>query len=265
MPKAVELPINVMVIVVIAVIILLALVAMYFTGFSPFSKTVGIEGVRGDACRRLVQENGCRVTTNSITISGFDANRNNVISGGSSWDWDDTVMTVAQKCGITATGAGASDDNLASLCKCYYSLSSENACKSLCGCAGGGFSAGGGGGGGGGGGSCDSCASLGKQCGDWPDGCGVILNCGTCSGATPLCDPNGQCTANINCHWVKTCCGGSVTHPFVPNPPSCTLNCHDTFGSPILEEHCGPTGCVGGTCIGGNARCTIPIDYDACS
>jgi hypothetical protein len=37
-----------------------------------------------------------------------------------------------------------------------------------------------------------TCQSLGKQCGTWPDGCGGILNCGTCpSGYT--CNPNGQC------------------------------------------------------------------------
>lgn len=39
-----------------------------------------------------------------------------------------------------------------------------------------------GGGGSGGGGSClpVSCASLGKNCGSLPDGCGGTLNCGNC-------------------------------------------------------------------------------------
>jgi hypothetical protein len=133
--KGVELPINTMVIIVLAVIILLALVAMYFSGFSPFSTAVGIEGVRGDACRRLVQENGCRVASYTITITGFDANKNNNMSAGKSWDWNDTAMSTALKCGTTATGPTASQDNLAALCNCYYGLTNESTCRGLCGCS----------------------------------------------------------------------------------------------------------------------------------
>jgi hypothetical protein len=213
MSKAVELPINVMVIIVIAVIILLALVAMYFTGFSPFSTAVGLEGVRGDACRRLVQENGCRVETNEIEINGFDANKDNLMGAaetGSGWDWETSV------CGDASNG-----DNLASFCACYYSLSSENACKSLCGCAGGGFSSGGGSAPV----SCIFCTAwVDGACGG--DGCtaterqqtrnyGVPAGCNSCPDGLGLsrCIPDATCNLGplpcTSCTaWVDGACGG---------------------------------------------------------
>ena len=40
-----------------------------------------------------------------------------------------------------------------------------------------------------------SCASLGKQCGSWSDGCGGTLNCGTCQSGY-YCSSNGQCIQN---------------------------------------------------------------------
>jgi hypothetical protein len=129
--KGVELPINTMVIVVLAVIILLALVAMYFSGFGPFSTAVGLEGVRGDACRRLVQENGCRVSTSTIGISDYDANKNNKMGTteiNTGWTWG----TGGSVCGQFAAGDG---DNLASLCNCTYGLTTETACRGLCGCS----------------------------------------------------------------------------------------------------------------------------------
>jgi len=102
--RGVELPINTMVIVVLAVIILLALVAMYFSGFGPFSTAVGLEGERGDACRRLVQENGCRVATSDITTPGFDANKNNSMNTGKRIAW---IPSTDCNGGATTT----SDDN----------------------------------------------------------------------------------------------------------------------------------------------------------
>jgi hypothetical protein len=50
--------------------------------------------------------------------------------GGTSWNWDDGVMSPAQKCGSAAT----SEDNLAALCRCYYTRTTEDECKKLCGC-----------------------------------------------------------------------------------------------------------------------------------
>jgi hypothetical protein len=130
MSKAVELPINAMIIIVIAVIILLALVAMYFAGFGPFSTAVGIEGVRGAACRVLVQEKGCREGTVNVTIMGFDANRDNIMVPGTTFP----AAGWTAVCNSTVPLAG-SNDNLASLCRCYYGLGSESACRNLCGCS----------------------------------------------------------------------------------------------------------------------------------
>jgi hypothetical protein len=245
MSKAVELPINVMVIIVIAVIILLALVAMYFTGFSPFSTAVGLEGVRGDACRRLVQENGCRVETNEIEINGFDANKDNLMGAaetGSGWDWETSV------CGDASNG-----DNLASFCACYYSLSSENACKSLCGCAGGGFSSGGGSAPV----SCIFCTAwVDGACGG--DGCtaterqqtrnyGVPAGCNSCPDGLGLSRCRSDATCTVACSWRDFSCG--------TNPNQCCgrdyspFPCGDGSGTWQYVKVCGPPGCTG-TCGG---------------
>jgi len=131
--KGIELPISTLVIVAIALIILLALVAMYFTGFGPFSSAVGLEGIRGEACRILAQEKRCMSATNSITIPNFDADEDNTIGsdepGGTSWTWGTSL------CGLPAPQTTATNgDNLASLCACYYSIDNEGDCKQLCGC-----------------------------------------------------------------------------------------------------------------------------------
>jgi Flp pilus assembly protein TadG len=128
--KGLELPINVLIIVAVALIVLLAVVAMYFSGFSPFTTAIGLEGVKNDACRRLVQENRCKAETKDIAIQGFDANRDGNNNVGTSWDFDDNA---AYACDAT-TGGG--NDNLAALCDCYYSVGSEGQCKVMCGCPG---------------------------------------------------------------------------------------------------------------------------------
>ena len=124
--KGAELPISTLVIIVLAIIILLALVAMYFSGFGPFSTAVGIEGVRGAACRVLVQENGCRVNSSSVTIIGFDANKDNAMVSNTTW------LAGSWNSGCPAAGSG---DNLAALCRCYYGLTTESSCRGLCGCS----------------------------------------------------------------------------------------------------------------------------------
>lgn len=73
-----------------------------------------------------------------------------------------------------------------------------------------------------------TCAQLNASyvCGQFPDGCGGIADgamadtCGTCSGGTPICGPNGTCvgacTPNANPCGASTCgsesdgCGGIV-------------------------------------------------------
>jgi len=55
--KGVELPINILVVVAIAVIVLLGLVALYFIGFNPFSVSAGLEAIKNDGCRQLMNQN----------------------------------------------------------------------------------------------------------------------------------------------------------------------------------------------------------------
>ncbi|MEK6872107.1 MAG: S8 family serine peptidase, partial [Nanoarchaeota archaeon] len=41
-----------------------------------------------------------------------------------------------------------------------------------------------------------SCSSLQKECGNWDNGCGEFINCGTCSGGK-ICNAQGKCVENI--------------------------------------------------------------------
>jgi len=110
--KGVELPINILVIVAIAVIVLLGLIALYFVGWGPFAGAAGLEGVKNAACRELVQENRCNLTTLSlIPTPNFDA------------DKDGTP-------GETA----AAGDNLDNLCEKYFNYPDDADCGRLCGC-----------------------------------------------------------------------------------------------------------------------------------
>lgn len=69
---------------------------------------------------------------------------------------------------------------------------------------------------------CDTCASLGKACGTWSDGCGGTLSCGTCSSGYS-CDVNGQCIQDqpdcpAICDWRECdtysgCNCGSCAYP----------------------------------------------------
>jgi hypothetical protein len=132
--KGVELPINTLVIVAIAVIVLLALVAMYFTGFNPFTSTVGLEGIRGEACRQMAQLKQCKADPEDIPTEGFDSDQDGKIGGTEltrGWDWKKS------DCGSTPGFTTNDDgDNLASLCHCYYGIDEEGPCKTLCGCPG---------------------------------------------------------------------------------------------------------------------------------
>ena len=126
--KGLELPINVLIIIAVALIVLLAVVAMYFSGFNPFTSAIGLEGIKNDACRKLVQEKRCMVTSKEIEIQGFDANRDGDNVAGTEWDFDDTDYD--------CSAGGDGNDNLAALCDCYYSIESEGQCKVMCGCPG---------------------------------------------------------------------------------------------------------------------------------
>jgi hypothetical protein len=51
-----------------------------------------------------------------------------------------------------------------------------------------------------------TCQSLGKNCGSIPDGCGSILNCGTC-GSGQVCTPNDMCCTPTTCAAQGATCG----------------------------------------------------------
>jgi len=100
--KGVSLPIEVLVIVVVVVIVLLGLIAVYFTGWTPFSGTMGIEGVKGVACRKLILGSSCEEDPVNIAITDVE--------------------------GI---------NNFQELCDTYYGSGGDaDACKAVCGCGG---------------------------------------------------------------------------------------------------------------------------------
>ena len=121
--KGIELPVNVLVLVAIALIVLIGLIGLYVLGFGPFSAVAGIEGVKNSLCRTLLLSRQCRGTTNSLSITDFDADQDGVIDGGTEWN------------GWTTRDATVDQDNLASLCWYYYGIRSETNCKALCQCA----------------------------------------------------------------------------------------------------------------------------------
>ncbi len=63
------------------------------------------------------------------------------------------------------------------------------------------------------GGNCcaDTCASLGRACGTWDDGCGGVLTCGP-----PCCTPNTDCGGQ--CGDISDGCGGTL---HCPQPKTC--------------------------------------------
>ena len=121
--KGVELPINILVIVAIAVIVLLGLIALYFVGWGPFAGVAGLEGVKNEACRELVQGQNCGVETLTITISNFDADGDGSNDPTQVFTW-------------TAPDNSTDGDNLAALCYYRYARTSDAACKTLCNCPG---------------------------------------------------------------------------------------------------------------------------------
>jgi len=130
------LPINILVVVVIAVIILLGIMALQLGGWGPFAGAVSLEGVKNTACRKLVQGTNCVDSTNTITISNFDADDDGGNDGGDTWDWTAPVCRDPGADGVPGTADDPSNDNLASLCYCNYGRTSDVGCKALCNCPG---------------------------------------------------------------------------------------------------------------------------------
>jgi hypothetical protein len=126
--KGVELPINVLIIVAVGLIVLLGIVALFFIGWSPFPATVGLESIKNQACRELVQEWQCKIATADIHIANFDADKDEAVGTVDTGAQDDILGT----CGNSlVTNMG---DNLRNLCRCWYNIADENSCKRICGC-----------------------------------------------------------------------------------------------------------------------------------
>ena len=99
MPKAIALPINILVIVAVATVVMLGLVGVYGVGYNPFSSAMGAESAKNNACRQLVF-GGCKANTSDIKVNYSSAT------------------------------------NLFDLCKNVFGRSDEKSCKQLCGCVG---------------------------------------------------------------------------------------------------------------------------------
>lgn len=59
---------------------------------------------------------------------------------------------------------------------------------------------------------CETCASLGKECGTWDDGCGGTLTCGPCAPGIACDQYRGVCVENVCDLAEMGCCTGSVLH-----------------------------------------------------
>jgi hypothetical protein len=100
-----------------------------------------------------------------------------------------------------------------------------------------------------------TCAQLGTTCGTAADGCGGLLNCGTCTSpqscggsGTPgacgapasTCTPTTCASLGMNCGPASNSCGGLL------NCGSCTAP--QTCGGGGIAGACGPAACVPKTC-----------------
>jgi len=148
--KGIELPINILIIVAVAVIVLIAVIAMFYPAFTSGGTVMNSESAKNAACQIMMSRN-CQAATSAITISNFDADKDGLVGtdAGQLWGWAagnpcagpdlplhsgcTLASTAVNTCRDPATGA--ENDNLGSLCKCYYSITSEPACKQLCGCS----------------------------------------------------------------------------------------------------------------------------------
>jgi len=125
--KGIELPINILIIVATAVIVLIAVIAMFYPAFNSGSVTMTSESAKSAACQVLVEAKNCGKTTPAtntygIRVNNFDANKDNTPLAGTE---------AAYPAACLPTGG---NDNLARLCVCYYSITTEAGCKALCGC-----------------------------------------------------------------------------------------------------------------------------------
>ena len=105
----------------------------------------------------------------------------------------------------------------------------------------------------------DTCSGLNYSCGTWSDGCGGILNCGTCTDPE-VCDASGQCVAPEEC--IDTCqtygyqcgtweiCGISTNCGTCSSGFSCNVvtgQCESLVGNGVCDpgETCADADCEG--------------------
>lgn len=122
--KGAELSINVVIVIVLCLIVLLVIVALVFGVVNIFPES--LETAKTSACNMLMETNGCGISgsTNGISISNFDANKDGKI-GEPGTAGDDT----------SACGPGSSgDDNLFMLCKCWFNVNEDLCEKNVCNC-----------------------------------------------------------------------------------------------------------------------------------
>ena len=74
--------------------------------------------------------------------------------------------------------------------------------------------------------SAATCSSLGKTCGTWDDGCGGMLNCGTCSSGNSC--SNGVCVSN-KLAWPIECAPGT----------DCTITNYPDLNNDGIQSNCG--------------------------
>ena len=125
--KGIELPINVLIIVAVAIIVLIALVALFYPNFRSSGTTVNSDIYKSAACQIMIDRH-CDVDPQSIEIANFDADKDGQMDSGTDWTFGGLMDS---NCGTVGEG----HDNLASLCECFYSIKSPEACRALCGCS----------------------------------------------------------------------------------------------------------------------------------
>jgi len=104
--KAIEISVNIMVILVIALIVLVSIILIFMGIWNPSIGNIQITTIKDEACNRLVST-GCG-SPSSITNLNIDLNDNGK--------------------------AGEPEDTLLLLCQKYFDRQDEDSCKQLCGC-----------------------------------------------------------------------------------------------------------------------------------
>ncbi len=133
-----------------------------------------------------------------------------------------------------------------------------------------------------------TCEALDHTCGEWPDGCGGVLDCGTCDAFANAWCNEGQCDCAPDC-FDKACgsdgCGGSCGPCVCGNglceetedPVGCAPDCGPcgdgvcgadeqgagSGGEPLCAKDCSPV-CGDGVCESGESNATCPYDCSQC-